>query len=126
MTTITDSSDRTLVRVVLLVLAVLVFAPILAMTLAAPMMGTMGHWGSDGGMIGVAPWWGLGMGLVWLAILGLVGYALYRAFVGTGAASGDTDAAIEELRLAYARGDLTDEEYESRRAVLATDRSDEP
>lgn len=125
MTTTTDSSDRTLVRVVLLVLAVLVFAPILAMTFAAPMMGTMGHWGSDGGMIGVAPWWGLGMGLVWLAILGLVGYALYRAFVGAGAASGVTDAAVEELRLAYARGDLTDEEYESRRAVLASDRSDE-
>lgn len=125
MTTTTDSSDRTLVRVVLLVLAVLVLALILAMTLAAPMMGTMGHWGSDGGMIGVAPWWGLGMWLVWLAILGLVSYALYRAFVGTGAESGDTDAAVEELRLAYARGDLTDEEYESRRAVLASDRSDE-
>jgi putative membrane protein len=25
------------------------------------------------------------------------------------------DSALEELRLAYARGDLTDEEYETRR-----------
>lgn len=121
MTTNADSTDRTLVRLVLLVLAVLVLAPLLAMSLAAPMMGTMGHWGTDGGMVGVAPWWGL----VWLAVLALVGYAVYRALVRPGTASADTDAAVEELRLAYARGDLTDEEFESRRAVLAGDRSDE-
>lgn len=125
MTTNADSTDRTLVRLVLLVLAVIVLAPLLAMSLAAPMMGTMGHWGYDGGMVGVAPWWGLGMGLVWLAVLALVGYAVYRALVRPGAAGADSDAALEELRLAYARGDLTDEEFESRRAVLAGDRSDE-
>lgn len=125
MTTSAGSADRTLVRLVLLVLAVLVFVPILAMAVAAPMMGTMGHWGYDGGMAGVAPWWGLGMGLVWLAVLTIAGYAVYRVLVGPDAASTDADAALEELRLAYARGDLTDEEFESRRAVLASERSDE-
>lgn len=125
MTTTTESSDRTLVRLVLLMLAAIVASPLLVMSLAVPMMGTMGHWGSDGGMVGVAPWWGVGMGLVWLAVLALVGFASYRALLGSDSASTDTDAALEALRKAYARGDLTDEEFETRRAVLTDGRSTE-
>ena len=119
------SADRTLVRLVLLVLAVLVLAPILAMSFAAPMMGTMGWWGHDGGMVAVAPWWGLGMGLGWLAVLALVGYVVYRALVRGGEVGTEADPAMEALRLAYARGELTDEEFESRRTTLTDDLPDE-
>ncbi|WP_419181143.1 SHOCT domain-containing protein [Haloarcula litorea] len=36
-------------------------------------------------------------------------------------ADGGTDRALDELRLAYARGDLTDEEYEQRKETLEGD-----
>jgi len=42
---------------------------------------------------------------------------LYRAIAG----SDDSDRALEELRLAYARGEMSDEEYEQRRDALERD-----
>lgn len=52
------------------------------------------------------------MMLLSLLILLGVGYAMYRAF------SSETflpkDAALEELRISYARGELTQEEFEQR------------
>ena len=88
------------------------------MAFAMPMMGMMG-WGWGGGMGGTAlsPLWGVGMLLVWLLVLVGVGYALYR-----GVSRIDTthtgDRALDELRLAYARGDLSDQEFEERRERL--------
>lgn len=119
-TSTTDTGDRTLVRLVLAVLAVLVLAPVFAMALGMPLMAGMGWGWHDGMMAGTAPWWGFGMGLVWLVVLIGLGYLVYRAVVAP--AGGEGDAALRELRLAYARGDLTDEEFESRRAVLESDR----
>lgn len=113
--------DRTLVRLVLAVLVVLVLAPVFAMALGMPMMAGMGWGWHDGTMAGTAPWWGLGMGLVWLVVLIAIGYVVYRAVDGDTAA--DADPALRELRLAYARGDLTDEEFEARRAKLVDDPS---
>lgn len=118
----TDATDRTLVRLVLVGLAVLVLAPLLTMSLAGPMMGGGMWWAHDAGTVGVAPWWGLGMSLVWLAVLVGLGYVVYRAVVAPGAADERADPAMEELRLAYARGDLTDDEFEARRATLTEDR----
>lgn len=119
-TSSTDTGERTLVRLVLAVLAVLILAPVFAMAIGMPMMVGMGWAGHDGTMVGTWPWWGLGMGLLWLAVLLAVGYVVYRAAVAPGGR--EADPALRELRLAYARGDLTDEEFETRRAVLATDR----
>lgn len=116
------ATDRTLVRIVLLVLAVVVLGPLLVMSLAMPAMGVMA-WGWGGGATGMTPWWGLGMSLGWLLVLVALGYVVYRALVGRGGLGSARDPAIEELRLAYARGDLTDEEFEDRRSVLAADRS---
>jgi putative membrane protein len=45
-------------------------------------------------------------------------YLLYRAVTG---GESDSDQAMEELRLAYARGDLTDEEYEQPKTALERD-----
>jgi len=101
-----DGFDRLLV----LVVAIVILLPVLMMVFAWPMM-TM--WGSghmwDGGM-----WNGAGASWMWLVmwIVPLViflggGYLLYRVFNPPN--SNDTDAALEELRLTYARGDLSEE-----------------
>jgi putative membrane protein len=93
-----------------------------------PMMdGTGGAWGpmSGGSMTDGASgaWWAavavLGRLLVLAAVVG-GGYLLYRAI--TGATPGtDEDPALEELRAAYARGDLTEAEYDRRRERLGSD-----
>lgn len=113
--------DRSIVRLVLLVLAVAVLAPILVMSLMMPTMGMMGWWWHDGSSVGVVPWWGFGMSLGWLVVIVVIGYVVYRAVAGRDIAVGRRDAALEELRLAYARGDLSDEEFESRRETLLED-----
>ncbi|MFB6131115.1 MAG: SHOCT domain-containing protein [Salinigranum sp.] len=116
----TDTGDG-LARVVLVVLAVLVLFPLLMMVFAMPMMGMMGWWWGGGRVgSGLSPLWGIGMMLVWLVVLVGVGYFLYRGLVGRVDAGRDADPALEELRMAYARGELTDQEYEERRERLQT------
>lgn len=119
----TNTTDRQLVTIVLLVLGALVVLPALFMGFGmmggyGPMMGG-GMWG--GGMWGdgtTAPGWMFLVGVVgqllFLAVLVGGGYLLYRAVTR----DGDGDPALEELRLAYARGDLSEEEYETRREAL--------
>lgn len=112
------STDNTLTRVVVLVLAIVLLFPVLMMVLMLPMGGMWGGdhmwnghmWGNGGG------WAWLVMWLVALAVFFGIGYLLYRA-VG-GSPDRRTDPAMEELRMAYARGDLTDEEFEKRRERL--------
>jgi len=60
---------------------------------------------------------GLAVQLLFLVAAVAAVYLLYRAITGTG----DADRALEELRLAYARGDITDEEYEQRKDALERD-----
>lgn len=117
----TTSSDTRLVTLVFAALAVFILLPILFM--GGGMMGFMGfgpmmggHWGmwADGTTPG---WMFVVSALMQLAFLALVVggiYLVYRAVTR----DGDEDAALAELRLAYARGDLDDDEYERRRAVL--------
>jgi putative membrane protein len=110
-----DSLDAK--TVLLLLLAAIVLLPLLTMgmgygMMGGPMMGG-GMWGGS-----ASGWWLLvgllGRVLTLLVLVG-VGYFVYRALT----ASGDGgDEALEELRLAYARGDLSDEEYERRRETL--------
>jgi len=117
------STERTsdgLLRIVLIVLAVIVLFPLLMMVFAMPMMG----WWWGGGMTGgFSPLWGIGMMLVWLVVLVGIGYLLYRGLVGGVGSSLTSDRALEELRVAYARGDLSDEEFEERRAKLNREES---
>ena len=117
----TERSDDDVLRIVLIVLAAIVLFPVVMMVFAVPMMGL---WGS--GMGGrFSPVWGLGMMLVPLVVLVGLGYILYRGLAGGGGGSTRaTDRALEELRLAYARGDLTDEEFEERRAKLSREESE--
>jgi len=121
-----QTGDNTL-RTILIVLAVIVLFPLLMMVFAFPMMGMMGWWGGYGPMMGgyggyggsgLSPLWGIGMMLVFLAVLVGVGYFLYRALLGGRRVTSTSDPALEELRLAYARGDLSEEEFERRRSKL--------
>jgi len=114
------ASDLDAKTVVLLLIAAVVLLPVLTMGMGAggmmggPMMGG-GTW--DGG---TAPGWWLLAGLLGrvltlLVVVG-VGYLVYRALTGS-----SDDDALAELRLAYARGDLSDDEYERRRETLKRD-----
>jgi putative membrane protein len=122
----TSASDRQLLVVVLILLGILLVVPTLLMGFGVmgfgPMMGGGGMW--SGGMWGggTVPTWvplfGAVMQLLFLVVVVGLGYLVYRAVV---AREGAADGALEELRLAYARGDLSDEEYETRRETLERD-----
>lgn len=113
------ATNAQLSRIVIVVVALLLLLPVVLMLFAWPMMG-MGWWthgpvdgGPPSGPGGVGPAWMLGLWFVGLLLVVGVGYLLYRAV------SNDADdPAFEELRRAYARGELTDEEYEERRDRL--------
>ncbi|NHX35730.1 MULTISPECIES: SHOCT domain-containing protein [Halolamina] len=119
-----NPDGRQLGLILLTVVAALVVFPALFMSLGMMGVGGMmgGTWGGhmwDGGTTG--GWYPLiGLVMQLLFLLALVGgsYLLYRAVVD----DDSHDRAIEELRSAYARGELTDEEYENRREALERDR----
>ncbi|MDS0476299.1 SHOCT domain-containing protein [Natrinema sp. 1APR25-10V2] len=120
----TDTRDSRLVTAVLVAIGALIVLPIVFMGFGMMGFGSMmgGTWGH--GM------WGGGPGTGWMAVVAIVmqlaflvaivggGYLLYRAVSG----SGGDDRALEELRVAYARGELSEEEYEKRRDALERDR----
>lgn len=113
------AENNELVRLLLIIVAIVILLPILMMVFAWPMMGMWGGghmW--DGGMWNGAgtPWVWLVMWLTVLLILLGGGYLLYRGI--TRSDSDETDAALEELRIAYAKGELSDEEFETRRDRL--------
>ncbi|MWV39050.1 SHOCT domain-containing protein [Natrialba sp. INN-245] len=117
------SADTDLLRTLLLVVALVILVPFLLMFLVWPMMGMWGggHMWDNGGASGVGST--LSWLVIWLPMFLLVlggAYLLYRAIDRT--ESDDRDAALEELRLAYARGDLSDEEFEQRRERLQRDK----
>ena len=111
------ASENTVLRILLVIVAVVVLVPVLMMAFMMPMMGMWGWGHMDGGTWGGsnATWMWLLMWLVGLAVVAGVGYLLYRVVRGSVRGA---DPAVEELRAAYARGDLSDEEYERRRERL--------
>lgn len=119
-----NTDGRQLGLILLAVVVALFVFPVLFMGLGMMGVGGMmgGAWGGhmwDGGTTG--GWFPLiGLVMQLLFLLALVGgaYLLYRAVAG----DDGQDHAIEELRSAYARGELSDEEYENRREALERDR----
>lgn len=104
----TATNDDTLLRALVLLLAVFVLFPVLMMLFAVPMLGMMGS-----GVWNGSAWVpNLLTGFFWLLVVVLLIYGGYRFLVRDSA--GGKDPAIAELRLAYARGELSDEEYENR------------
>ena len=111
-----SSNQLDTTTIVLLIVGAIILIPVLMMGMGFGGMmgygGMMGRYGSTGG------WWPLiGMGIQLLFLIALLGggYLLYRR-LATNLQS--KNAAMEELRLAYARGELSDEEFETRREKL--------
>lgn len=97
-------------KAVLLVVAVLFALPLLMMLVMLP-LGMYGMMGYGGGMMGVgAPGWLFA--LLPLVLLGVFGYLVVKLVENR------RDPALRELRDAYARGDLSTDEFEERRERL--------
>ncbi|WP_331236187.1 SHOCT domain-containing protein [Natronorarus salvus] len=113
------TTTDTLVRLLVLIVAVVLLVPFLMMLLMAPMMGMgwWGPWGDPGMWDGTGVWWPrLVMQGLFLLVLLVIGYLIYWGFVHS--SHRERDAALRELRMAYARGDLSNEEFEERRTRL--------
>ncbi|SNZ12425.1 putative membrane protein [Natronoarchaeum philippinense] len=119
-----NTDDTRLVTILLVIIGAVVVFPMVFTGFgtmgSGPMMGGMwdsGMWGH-----GTMPGWmfvvGIVMQFLFLAALVGGGYLLYKAVTSR---ERDSDSALEELRLAYARGELTDDEYEQRREALERD-----
>ncbi|MXR43244.1 SHOCT domain-containing protein [Halobaculum sp. WSA2] len=110
-----SSNQLDTTTIVLLVLGAIIVLPMLTMG-----MGFGGMMGSGGmmGYGGAGGWWPLvGMLVPLIFLLFLLGGG-YLVFQRTSETHTSQDPALEELRTAYARGDLTDEEFEARRERL--------
>ncbi|MDS0301451.1 SHOCT domain-containing protein [Halogeometricum sp. S1BR25-6] len=102
--------------IVLLILGAIILLPLLTMGMGFG--GMMGYGGIMGQYGGTGGWWplvGMLVPLIFLLILLGGGYLVFRRMSET---QTSRDPAMEELRTAYARGDLTDEEFEARRERL--------
>ncbi|MCU4717102.1 SHOCT domain-containing protein [Halapricum hydrolyticum] len=80
--------------------------------------------GAMGGGVGGVGWFGLGP-LLWIVVIGAIvalvtGYARPNNSTEADPRSG-TDGALAALRERYARGELSDEEFERRRQRLQRD-----
>ncbi|AQL44709.1 hypothetical protein BV210_18315 (plasmid) [Halorientalis sp. IM1011] len=120
-----NTTDRQLGWIVVAIIAALVIIPTFGMGFGMMGTGPMMDGAWDHGMwdgTGQVPTWmfvvGAIMQLGFLAVLITGGYLAYKALINR---DGSTDPAIEELRTAYARGELTDEEFEQRRERLERD-----
>lgn len=120
----TDTIDRKLVWIVLAIIAALVVVPAVGMGFgmmgAGPMMG--GTWGDHmWGASGASSWMLVFAVVMQLGFLALLFAAVYLGYQALTTQADSSDPALEELRSAYARGDLSDEEYERRRERLESD-----
>ncbi|QZX99210.1 SHOCT domain-containing protein [Halobaculum rubrum] len=112
-----SSSNRSdITTIVLLVLGAIIVLPLVTMGLGfGGMMGYGGLMGQYGGTGGWRPFVGMLVPFGFLLVLIGGGYLVVRRTRETQAAH---DPAMEELRSAYARGGLTDEEFEARRETF--------
>ncbi|MDS0301219.1 SHOCT domain-containing protein [Halogeometricum sp. S1BR25-6] len=111
-----SSNQLDTTTIVLLILGAIILLPLLTMGMGfGGMMGYGGMMGQYGGTGGWWPFIGMLVPLIFLLILLGGGYLVFRRMSET---QTSRNPAMEELRTAYARGDLTDEEFESRREKL--------
>ena len=106
---------RSPLRLVLTVIAAILLIPFVLMAVMMPMM-WMGGGMSTVGAVSMSPLWGVGMMLAVLLVVLGVGYVLYRALTRAGLSS--RDPALRELRVAYAQGELSEDEFKQRKDIL--------
>ncbi|KYH24858.1 hypothetical protein HAPAU_32350 [Halalkalicoccus paucihalophilus] len=112
------ANDSSIVRLFFLIGFIILLVPLLMMVLFMPMMWGMGMWGQMGqwgGLSGMG-WMGLLMWFFLLLIIIGTSYIIYKIFLETN--DQDTDPALRELRISYARGELSEEEFEQRHERL--------
>ncbi|MFW5924088.1 MAG: SHOCT domain-containing protein [archaeon] len=97
-----DDATKLLIGLLALVVLFPLFVMAVVMPFGATMMGTSFGYHTGG-------WFGI-FALAPIVLLLLIGWVAYR-YLGDSAGA---DRAIEELRAAYARGDLTTAEFEER------------
>ncbi|HKL27876.1 MAG TPA: SHOCT domain-containing protein [Natrialbaceae archaeon] len=107
----TSNSDS-LLRIVIIIAVILVVGPFVLMLLAAPFMGGMMMLGLPGA--GGFAFFGVFLMLLFPLLLIAAGVVLYRQWNDRER----EDAAMQELRMAFARGDIDREEFEERRDAL--------
>ncbi|WP_396613868.1 SHOCT domain-containing protein (plasmid) [Haloferax sp. S1W] len=111
-----SSNQLDTTTIVLLILGAIILLPLLTMGMGfGGMMGYGGMMGQYGGTGGWWPFIGMLVPLIFLLILLGGGYLVFRRMSET---QTSRNPAMEELRTAYARGDLTDKEFETRRERL--------
>jgi len=114
-----NTTGARLITILLIIIGAFGIFPMFLMGFG-PMMG--GMWGSGMWGNGTIPSWVFTIGIVtqilFLTALVGSGYLIYRTLAGS---EHDSDQVLNELRLAYARGELTDDEYEQRREALERD-----
>ncbi|WP_231186929.1 SHOCT domain-containing protein [Haladaptatus sp. DYF46] len=110
----TTTTGDSLLRLLVVALLVLLLVPMLVMFFAFPMMGGWMMGGRYGGY-GAMSVWGWLIMLLPFGLLVALGVLVYRIL-----RDGEfgTDPALSELRMAYARGDISEEEFERRRERL--------
>lgn len=96
------------------VVAVLLTIPLFMMGVVMPLLALA----KGGEMMGGAGGLQMLLPLIPLTILGTLAYSLYRYGDSSDDPTQQTANPLEELRTAYARGDLSDEEFETRRDRL--------
>ena len=99
-----------------LILGAIIVLPVLTMGMGSG--GMMGFGGMMRGYGTTGGWWplvGMLVQLVFLLVLLGGGYLVFRRVTES---QSSRNPAMEELRMAYARGDLTEEEFEARRNKL--------
>ncbi|WP_265110917.1 SHOCT domain-containing protein [Halosolutus halophilus] len=111
-----SSNQLDTTTIVLLILGAIIVLPVLTMGFGGMMgySGMMGQYGGAGG------WWPLvGMLVPFTLLLVLLGggYLILQRVTDS---QTPHDPAMEELRTAYARGELSDEEFKERRRRLRT------
>jgi len=112
-------TDSSIGRAVLTVLAVVLAIPLFMMVVVMPVLGLAGAGHGAGGPGGLK----LLLPLIPLTAVSGVAYFLYTR--GSDENGRPTDGALAELRAAYARGDLSGAEFETRRNRLRSDTGDE-
>ena len=111
-----SSNQLDTTTIVLLILGAIIVLPMLTMGMGFG--GMMGYGGMMGGYGTTSGWWplvGMLVPLVFLLVLLGGGYLVFRR---ANESQSSRNPAMEELRMAYARGDLTEEEFETRRDKL--------
>lgn len=63
---------------------------------------------------------GVGMGLLWLLLIGLLVWGIYRLVSARGATRLTGESPLDTLRRRYAEGKISTEEYEERKEILSS------